>query len=118
MRQLPENVKSNTNPKRERRQTKYQFCPRSLRVGVILTAFFAKGIELMQRVKLFKSIETEIDSLEKDINDWLKRSGAKVISLTGNIAPQSVKPDGGGGLGKGSFSPSDVLVVVLYEAAD
>jgi hypothetical protein len=72
----------------------------------------------MQQVKLFKSVENEVDSLEKEINDWLSRSGAKVLSVTGNIAPQSVKPDGGGGLGKGSFNPSDVLVVVLYETAN
>lgn len=72
----------------------------------------------MQQVKLFKGVENEIGSLEKDINDWLSRSAAKVVSLTGNIAPQSVKPDGGGGLGKGSFSPSDVLVIVLYETGN
>ena len=72
----------------------------------------------MQQVKLFKSVEDQVDSLEKEINDWLSRSGAKVISLTGNIAPQSVKPDGGGGLSKSSFAPSDVLVVLLYETAN
>ena len=69
----------------------------------------------MQQVKLFKSVENEVGNLEKEINDWLSRSGAKVVSITGNIAPQSAKPDGGGGLGKGSFSPSDVFVIVLYE---
>lgn len=72
----------------------------------------------MQQVKLFKGVENEVGSLEKEINDWLSRSGAKVVSLTGNIAPQSTKPDAGGGLGKGSFSPSDVLVIMLYETAN
>lgn len=69
----------------------------------------------MQQVKLFKSVEDQIGSLEQEINDWLSRSGARVISITGNIAPQSMKPNSTGGLGKGSFSPSDVLIVVLYE---
>ena len=72
----------------------------------------------MQQVKLFKSVENEVETLEKEINEWLSRSGARVVSLTGNIAPQSMKPDGGGGLGKSSFAPSDVLVVVLYETAN
>jgi hypothetical protein len=72
----------------------------------------------MQQVKLFKSVENQVDSLEKEINDWLSRSGAKVISISGNIAPQSAKPNGGGGLGKTSFAPSDVLVIVLYETAN
>lgn len=71
----------------------------------------------MQQVKLFKGVENEVGSLEKEINDWISRSGAKVVSLTGNIAPQSVKPDTTGGLGKSSFAPSDVLVIVLYETA-
>lgn len=69
----------------------------------------------MQQVKLFKGVENEIGPLEKEINDWLSRSGARVISLTGNIAPQSMKSEGGGGLGKSSFAPSDVLVIMLYE---
>ncbi len=69
----------------------------------------------MQQVKLFKSVENQVDALEKEINDWLSRSGAKVISLTGNIAPQSTKLESGSGLGKSTFAPSDVLVVVLYE---
>ncbi len=69
----------------------------------------------MQQVKLFKSVENQVDALERDINDWLSRSGAKVISVTGNIAPQSVKLESANGLGKSSFAPSDVLVIVLYE---
>ena len=66
----------------------------------------------MQQVKLFKSIESELWTMEKEINDWIKESGAKVLSITGNIAAQS-----GQGAAMGSFSASDVLIVVLYEAA-
>lgn len=66
----------------------------------------------MQKVKLFKSIESELLSLENEINDWVKSTGARLISVTGNIAPQS---GSGSGAPLGSFSASDVLVVVMYE---
>jgi hypothetical protein len=65
----------------------------------------------MQRVKLFKSIESELTSLEQEINEWIKTSGARVISVTGNIAPQT----GSSSAPLGSFSASDVLVVIMYE---
>ena len=65
----------------------------------------------MRQVKIFKSIESELWSLEEEINTWIKEHGAKVVSVTGNIAPQS----GGGGVGQGTFSASDVLVIVTYE---
>jgi hypothetical protein len=65
----------------------------------------------MQRVKFFKSIESELGNLEKEINQWLAESKAKIISITGNIAPQTGQTE------IGSFSASDVFVVVMYEAA-
>ena len=68
----------------------------------------------MQKVKLFKSIESELVTMESEINAWIKESGAKIISVTGNIAPQSGATSGGG---MGSFSASDVLVIVVYEAS-
>ena len=67
----------------------------------------------MQQVKIFKSIENEIPTLEEEMNQWLSESGAQVISITGNIAPQSAN---GGSLG-GTFSGSDVILFVLYENA-
>jgi hypothetical protein len=66
----------------------------------------------MQRVKLFKSIESELGSLEKEINEWIAKSNAKVISITGNIAPQT------GHTAIGTFSASDVLVVIMYEGGN
>lgn len=66
----------------------------------------------MHQVKIFKSIESELWSLESEINTWIKESNAKVVSITGNIAPQT----GGGGSGQGTFSASDVLVIVVYSA--
>ncbi len=66
----------------------------------------------MQKVKLFKSIESELVNLEAEINAWIKSSGARLISVTGNIAPQTGSSSG---TPLGSFSASDVLVVVMYE---
>jgi hypothetical protein len=42
-----------------------------------------------QQVKLFKGIESEVQPLENEINAWIRKSRARVISITGNIAPQS-----------------------------
>ncbi len=65
----------------------------------------------MQQVKIFKSIESEITTLEEDINAWIKETGAKNLQISGNIAPQTEA-----GPGMGSFSSSDILITILYEA--
>lgn len=72
----------------------------------------------MQQVKLFKSVESDIAKLEAEVNAWIRRSGVQVLSVTGNIAPQTTKPGSGGALGQGAFAPSDVVLVVLCEAPD
>ncbi len=64
----------------------------------------------MQKVKIFKSVEVELNALEEEMNAWIESSGARIISITGNIAPQSA-----GALEGQSFGASDVLIVVLYE---
>jgi len=66
----------------------------------------------MRLVKIFKTIENELWSLEKEMNDWIKESGVHVVGVTGNIAPQTSATAGQG------FSASDVLVIVTYEPAD
>ena len=66
----------------------------------------------MQKIKIFKNIESEIQLLEEEINEWLAESGAKVVQMTGNIAPQTSSNTGMGG---NSFSSSDVLVLIVYE---
>lgn len=65
----------------------------------------------MRKIKIFKSIESELFPLEDEINSWLEKSGAELISVTGNIAPQTPSTT----MGSGSFSASDVLVIVVYE---
>lgn len=65
----------------------------------------------MRKVKIFKSIESELHPLEDEINQWLTKSGAELVSVTGNIAPQTPSSTSG----MGSFSASDVLVIVVYE---
>ncbi len=70
--------------------------------------------DTMQKVKFFKSIESELTALEKEINAWIKTTGAKVISIHGNIAPQTAVSQAP----MGTFSSSDVLIVIHYETTD
>ncbi len=73
----------------------------------------------MQQVKLFKGLENELGALENEVNGWLRRSRARVISMSGNIAPQTHNLEvGGAGLSRTAFGASDVLLIVLYEAAE
>ena len=71
----------------------------------------------MQRVKLFKGLETEVEALEQQINVWVESEGAKIIQVTGNIATQSYNPaaKSGNSLQSNVAAASDVLIVVLYE---
>lgn len=70
----------------------------------------------MQQIKIFKGLETEVSGLEGKINAWLAESGVRVVNIVGNIAPQSPPPDEKmKALGMSAFSPSDVLIIVLYE---
>ncbi len=68
----------------------------------------------MQQIKIFKSIESNVTDLERDINAWLKESGARVVNVFGNIAPQTIS-DPEKAKGSRGFSPSDILIAVLYE---
>ena len=70
----------------------------------------------MQQIRIFKSIESDIGELEREINGWLQESGVTVINVFGNIAPQTVNAEGAGATGR-AFSPSDILMVVLYESS-
>lgn len=65
----------------------------------------------MRQVKIFKNVVSELETLELEINDWIQTQGVDVVSITGNISPQthlSTASD--------TFSVSDVLMIVTYEA--
>ena len=74
----------------------------------------------MQKIKIFKGVENDLVSLEADVNAWLAATKSTVKQITGNIAPQShtASLQGGHGLTKSEFPPSDVLLIVLYESSD
>ena len=66
----------------------------------------------MRKIKLFKSVENDLTELEAEINKFLEDSGAELISVSGNIAPQThfpTSPD--------TFATSDVLIILTYEAS-
>lgn len=70
----------------------------------------------MHQVKLFKGLENEVAGLEKQINAWLAGEAVKVISITGNISPQSPPPDNASGsITQSPWAPSDVLIIVHYD---
>ena len=65
----------------------------------------------MQQVKIFKSVDTELSEMERQINRWMRKSGARVLSITGNLASQPAPSAGA----MNSFAASDILVIVFYE---
>lgn len=65
----------------------------------------------MRKVKLFKSVVSELETLEAEVNDWIESQGVEVVSITGNMSPQTHLPTS-----SDTFSVSDVLVIVTYEA--
>jgi hypothetical protein len=64
----------------------------------------------MQQVKIFKSVDTELGDMEHHINNWLAESQVRIVSMSGNIAPQAGKHTA-----QGSFATADVLVIIVYE---
>lgn len=65
----------------------------------------------MQQIKIFKSVDTEIPQMEHQINRWMRKSGARVLSVTGNLTSQ---PNAGQGP-MNSFAAGDIMVIVHYE---
>lgn len=65
----------------------------------------------MQQVKIFKGVDTEVADIEHQINRWMRKSGARVLSITGNLSSQSA----GSGGPLNTFAAGDILIIVLYE---
>ncbi len=69
----------------------------------------------MQQIKIFKGIENDLSTLESEVNEWIVDSGADVINIFGNIAPQSGSgPGKSGSQTHSEFPPSDILLIVHY----
>jgi hypothetical protein len=71
----------------------------------------------MQRVKLFKGLECEVDRLEQQINEWAESEGVKILQVSSSISSQSYNPKAKSGSSlQGNIGvSSDVLITVLYE---
>ena len=76
---------------------------------------------MMRQIKVFVGREDHTTDLEGEVNKWIADSGVEVVSITGNIAPQSVLPSKesasnlGGSTGHGRrFGPSDIMILVTY----
>lgn len=65
----------------------------------------------MQQVKLFKGVDSELPELERQINRWIRKSGARVLAINGNLsaAPASANAP------MSSFAAGDVLIIVHVE---
>lgn len=66
---------------------------------------------IVQQIKIFKGVDTEIPEMERQINRWMRKSGARVLSVNGNLASQS----GGGSAPMSSFAGSDVMIIIHFE---
>lgn len=66
---------------------------------------------MVQQVKLFKGVDTEMADLEKQINRFIRKNNIRVLSITGNLSPS---PSAGSGP-MNSFAGGDVLLILLYE---
>ena len=62
----------------------------------------------MQQVKIFKSVDTELPEMERQINRWMRKSGARVLSITGNLDSQA----GDASSRMNSFAASDIMLIV------
>ncbi len=73
----------------------------------------------MHRIKLFKGLESEVEHLEKQVNDWADSEGVKILQISSCIAAQSYNPSAksGSSLQSNISTSSDVLITVLYEKA-
>jgi hypothetical protein len=71
----------------------------------------------MQQIKLFVGTESEVRTLEDEANAWLRESGAEVVQMFGNIAPQTMahvvtKTESTGR----RYQPSDLFLAIVYES--
>jgi hypothetical protein len=70
----------------------------------------------MHQIKIFKGLESNLGALEKEENDLLEETGARVLKMFGNMAAQSGQRNETNSLAAYPYVASDVLLVVLYDA--
>ena len=71
----------------------------------------------MHQIKIFKGLEDDTTTIEHDVNQWLKDNQVKVVQVFGNVAPQALSTAAmKSTLTRTNHPPSDVMLVVLYEA--
>jgi hypothetical protein len=68
---------------------------------------------MVQQIKIFKGVDSEIPEMEKQINRWMRKTGLKVVSIQGNLSAQ---PTSDGPMH--SFAGSDILVILHYEVEE
>lgn len=66
----------------------------------------------MRLIKIFKGNEEQTDELQQEVNNWITSTGAKLLDITGNIAPQSPMSHP-----NARPMPSDVLLIATYQPA-
>jgi hypothetical protein len=67
-----------------------------------------------QSIKLFVGVETNLGDLESKINAWIRESGAEVVNIFGNIAPQTQTKEAFTGGPERRFAGSDIMLAVVY----
>jgi hypothetical protein len=73
----------------------------------------------VQQIKIFMGVETDAPKLEQQINQWLRANPqARILQLSGNVAPQTETTLKGGGLTGGGGNASDLLIILLLEVPD
>ena len=65
----------------------------------------------MQQIKIFKTVDTEIDDLEKQINRFIRKHNVRVLSISGNHSAAAIASSGP----MNTFSGGDVTVIMLFE---
>lgn len=71
----------------------------------------------MHQIKLFCDIESNVENLENRINSWLDENGVHIVSVVGNIAPQTGTKDATAtrGIAGQKYASSDLFVAIVYE---
>ncbi len=70
----------------------------------------------MQQIKVFIGIEGEQSVLEREVNTWIEQNKVKVVSIRGNIAPQTLARQEPPASSSGrTFRPSDLFILIVYE---